>query len=102
MKAERATRIFIFWLVLTDMLMAALAFVSAYLLRTIIPFPDPAEGMPTFNEYIPMLLVHVFSVLAVFFFARLYNLRRVSRVDEFYVIVSAAIVGTLMGVAWPR
>lgn len=99
MKAERATRLFIFLLVLTDMLMAALAFVLAYVLRASIPFPDPAEGMGTFSEYVPMLFIHVLSVLGVFFFARLYNLRRASRVDEFYAIVVAAIVGTLIGVA---
>jgi exopolysaccharide biosynthesis polyprenyl glycosylphosphotransferase len=99
MKAERANHIFVFYLVLTDIAMAALAFMLAYLLRRIIPFPDPAEGMRPFAEYVPMSLIHIVSVLAVCFFARLYNLQRVSRVDEFYTIVSAAIVGTLMGVA---
>ena len=99
MKAERANRIFVVYLVLTDIVMAALAFVSAYLLRMVIPFPDPAEGMRSFVEYVPMMLIHVVSILAVCFFARLYNLQRVSRVDEFYAIMGAAIVGTLMGVA---
>lgn len=99
MKAERANRIFVFWLVLADTLMAALAFALAYVLRRAIPFPDPAEGMRGFNEYLPMLAIHVFSVLGVFFVGRLYALRRVSRVDEFYAIVAGAISGTLMGVA---
>ena len=79
MKAERATRLFTALLVLIDMLMAALAFGLAYVLRASIPFPDPAEGMGSFSAYLPMLFVHVFSVLGVFLFARLYNLRRVSR-----------------------
>jgi len=99
MKAERATRVFIAYLVLTDMVMAALAFGLAYVLRVLLPFPEPVEGMRPFGEYIPMLFIHVFSVLVVFLFFRLYNLRRSSRVDEFYAIVAAAIVGTLMGVA---
>lgn len=99
MRAERATRLFTFLLVFTDMLMAACAFVLAYVLRASIPFPNAAEGMGTFAEYVPMLFIHVFSVLSVFFFARLYDLRRVSRVDEFYAIVVAAVVGTLIGVA---
>ena len=99
MKAERANRVFIVYLVLTDMAMAALAFGLAYVLRTVLPFPEPAEGMPPFVEYISMLLIHVFSVLVVFLSFRLYTLRRSSRVDEFYAIVGATIVGTLMGVA---
>ncbi|HOU15514.1 MAG TPA: undecaprenyl-phosphate glucose phosphotransferase [Anaerolineae bacterium] len=99
MRAERANRIFVVYLVLTDIAMAALAFGLAYFLRMVIPFPDPAEGMRPFSEYVPMLFIHVVSILAVCFFTRLYNLQRVSRVDEFYAILSAAVVGTLMGVA---
>jgi exopolysaccharide biosynthesis polyprenyl glycosylphosphotransferase len=99
MKAERANRVFIVYLVLTDMAMAALAFGLAYVLRTTLPFPEPAQGMRPFGEYIPMLFIHVFSVLAVSLSFRLYTLRRSSRFDEFYGIVGATFVGTLMGVA---
>ena len=99
MRADRTTRIFISWLVLVDMLMAGFAFALAYILRQSIPFPDPAEGMRPFGEYVPMLVIHVLSMLLVFFFARLYDLARASRVDEFYSIVVASTIGTLMGVA---
>ncbi len=99
MKAERANRVFIVYLILTDMVMAALAFGLAYILRTTLPFPEPAEGMRPFGEYVPMLFIHIFSVLAVALSFRLYALRRSSRVDEFYAIVGATMAGTLMGVA---
>jgi len=99
MKAERANRVFVAYLVLTDMAMATLAFGLAYILRKVLPFPEPAEGMLSFGAHVPMLLIHVFSILAVCVSFRLYTLRRSSRVDEFYAIVSAATVGTLMGVA---
>lgn len=99
MKAERAMRLFTVLLVITDMLMAALAYGLAYLLRAAIPFPDSAEGLGSFGAYFPMLLIHTFSVLGVFAFARLYSLRHVSRIDEFYSIIGGAIVGTLIGVA---
>ncbi len=99
MKAERANRVFVVYLILTDMAMAALAFGLAYVLRTALPFPEPAAGMRPFGEYLPMLFIHVFSVLAVALAFRLYALRRSSRVDEFYAIVGATMVGTLMGVA---
>lgn len=99
MKAERANRVFVVYLVLTDMAMTTLAFGLAYVLRMVLPFPEPAQGMRPFNEYVPMLFIHVFSVLAVSLAFRLYALRRSSRVDEFYAIVGATMVGTLMGVA---
>jgi Undecaprenyl-phosphate glucose phosphotransferase len=70
----------------------------AYFLRFYIPLPDPAQMGP-FSEYIPMLLIHVFSLLLAFFFAQLYRIPRISRVDEFYVTLPATTIGTLMGVA---
>ncbi|HOT92342.1 MAG TPA: undecaprenyl-phosphate glucose phosphotransferase [Anaerolineae bacterium] len=99
MKAERANRIFVLYMLITDIVMAAAAFALAYLLRVLIPFPDPAKGMRPFNEYVPMLFIHVISIVTVFLFGKLYSLHRVSRVDEFYAIIGAAVVGTLMGVA---
>lgn len=99
MRAERANRVFVIYLVLIDMAMAALAFGLAYALRMALPFPEPAQGMRPFGEYVPMLLIHVFSLLAVSLSFRLYALRRSSRVDEFYAIFGATMVGTLMGVA---
>jgi exopolysaccharide biosynthesis polyprenyl glycosylphosphotransferase len=99
MKAERATRVFVLLLVVVDMLMAGVAFMLAYGLRLALPFPAPAQDMPTIGEYLPMLFIHVLSILGAFFFARLYNLASASRVDEFYAIVVAGTVGTLMGVA---
>lgn len=99
MKAERATRLFVALLIVTDLLMAGLASSLAYLLRQAIPFPDPAQGMGTFVDYLPLILIHTFSLFGVFFFARLYDLTRASRVDEFYSIMAATSIGTLMGVA---
>lgn len=99
MRHERASRLFILLMVLTDVLMAALAFVLAYFFRLLVPLPDVAEEIAPFAEYLPMLAIHTLSVLVVFFFAGLYSLARASRVDEFYGIVVGSTVGTLMGVA---
>jgi hypothetical protein len=46
-----------------------------------------------------MLLIHVLSVITVFFFANLFGRARVSHVDEFSVVGVSATLGTLMGVA---
>jgi Undecaprenyl-phosphate glucose phosphotransferase len=97
-KAERSARVFVFLLILMDGLMSAVAFSLAYFLRLYVPLPDPAQMGP-FSEYIPMLVIHVFSLLLAFFFARLYRIPRISRVDEFYATLPATTIGTLMGIA---
>ncbi len=99
MKADRASRFFVFLMVVTDVVMAGAAFVLAYMLRRAVPFPDEAIGMPLFDEYVPMLLIHTLTVFGALLFTKLYNLSRSSRVDEFYGILVGATVGTLMGVS---
>lgn len=99
MKYERAMRWFTLFLLLGDILMAALAFTLAYFLRTNVPLPGKAQEMGAFVDYLPMLAIHTLSIIGVFFFARLYTLTHASRVDEFYGIVVAGSIGTLMGVA---
>ncbi|MBN2005253.1 MAG: undecaprenyl-phosphate glucose phosphotransferase [Anaerolineae bacterium] len=99
MRTERANWFFIFCLILVDLLMSALAFALAYIVRKILPLPNPAQEMHSFLEYVPMLWIHTFSLIGVFFFARLYRLTQDSRTDEFYAVVVAVTLGTLIGVA---
>ena len=99
LKADQATRVFISIVLATDVLMAALAFFVAYLLRFLIPIPSAAEGIRPFVDYVPMLMIHVVSLVSVFFFANLYSLKRASRVDEYSVVIVAVTIGTLIGVA---
>jgi exopolysaccharide biosynthesis polyprenyl glycosylphosphotransferase len=98
-KYERASRFFVLFLILGDVAMAGIAFILAYLLRLTLPVPDVAQNVGPFVEYVPMLFIHVISIVAAFSFARLYNLARASRVDEFYSVVGTGTVGTLIGVA---
>lgn len=79
--------------------MASLAFLVAYILRLVIPFPAPAEGVRPFIEYVPMLLVHVVSLVGVFAFANLYSMKRASRIDEYSLVLVGVTLGTLIGVA---
>ncbi|TFG71571.1 MAG: undecaprenyl-phosphate glucose phosphotransferase [Anaerolineales bacterium] len=99
LKADQATRVFISIVLTTDVLMAALAFFVAYILRLLIPIPAEAEGIRPFVDYLPMLMIHVVSLVSVFFFANLYSLKRASRVDEYSVVIVAVTIGTLIGVA---
>jgi len=101
MKSKTQTQIaFVFTLALTDAAMSGLAFLLAYLMRRWIPWPNEAQSMGAFPDYVGIVLVHIVSILGVFAFSRLYHLTRVSsRVDEIYSIFASTTVGTLMGVA---
>ena len=86
-------------IVVGDVLMASLAFLVAYMLRLVIPLPTPAEGVRPFLEYVPMMLIHVVSLVGVFAFANLYSMKRASRVDEYSLVLAGVTIGTLIGVA---
>jgi exopolysaccharide biosynthesis polyprenyl glycosylphosphotransferase len=96
----RVQVVFVLTLALTDVLMADLAFYLAYWLRRSIPWPNEAQNMGSFPDYVGIVLAHALSILVVFAFSRLYRLvRGPSRIDEFYTIVASTTVATLVGVA---
>jgi Undecaprenyl-phosphate glucose phosphotransferase len=87
-------------LIFTDVVMASAAFVLAYWMRQWIPWPEIAKDMGALSEYSGVVLAHVVSILVVFVFSRLYRITRMpSRIDEFYRVVGATTIGTLVGVA---
>ncbi|MBN1260924.1 MAG: undecaprenyl-phosphate glucose phosphotransferase [Anaerolineae bacterium] len=99
MKYDKALRLFALFLILTDVLMAALGFALAYVVRFQLAIPDPAQDVVAFSEYWPMLSVHTLSIVVVFMFAGLYVLPRTSRIDEFYGILVSCTLGTFVGIA---
>jgi len=101
MRSQSKVRtIFAVTLALTDMLMAAAAFSSAYWLRRWIPWPEEAQNMGQLIDYASLILTHVASIVIIFGCSRMYYVTRTtSRVDEFYGAFKATSVGTLMGVA---
>ncbi|HML24343.1 MAG TPA: undecaprenyl-phosphate glucose phosphotransferase [Aggregatilinea sp.] len=87
-------------LLLIDGLMLALAFLLGYIARARLPLPALPVNPPSFTSYVPMMIVHVTSVLIVFYFARMYHMRRmVSRFDESYAIAQNVSIGTFLAVA---
>ena len=101
MKSKTQTQVFfVLTLALMDTAMVELAFILAYWMRRLIPWPNQAQGMGGFSDYAGVVLAQAVSVLGVFVLSRLYRLTRgPSRVDEFYSIIAFTTVGTLMGVA---
>lgn len=98
MRQNKVSSLFGVLLVLLDVLAITLAFSLAYQLRRVIP-PEP-EFLESLGSYIPLLIVQIFSIPAVFFFYRLYHLgRAVSKVDQFYSIFGGVSIGTMMAIA---
>jgi len=90
---KRARLLFIASLIFLDGLMVGLAFYLAYLIRQ----PAVGDSLVPFHRYWSKMLVQIASMLIVFFFSRLYHLQRApSRIDEFYSIVAATSVGTVL------
>ncbi|NDJ78675.1 MAG: undecaprenyl-phosphate glucose phosphotransferase [Chloroflexi bacterium] len=87
-------------LFLVDGAMIALGFVLGYVARARLPLPALPVDPPSFSNYVPMLIVHVASILVVFYFARMYHQKRaVSRIDEGYAIAQNVSIGTFLAIA---
>jgi exopolysaccharide biosynthesis polyprenyl glycosylphosphotransferase len=88
-------------LMVIDGLMTALAFFLAYWLRLWINIPSPPVNIQPFQNYLGMMAVQVLTMLTVFFFSKLYHLKRgISRLDEFSVIFAASSIGNIMSIAF--
>lgn len=87
-------------LLLTDTLLITLGFALGYWLRANIPLPAQPDNFIPLSAYTPVWVIYVFSVLIVFYFYRLYHMRRAnSRVDQAYTIAAAVSIGMLLQVA---
>ena len=96
---RRANALFTLLLVLNDAAMVALAFYLAYWLRQVVAIPPPVNIAP-FRDYLAMMAIQIIMMLAVYFFSRLYDLKRSTpRLDEFYHIFAATSIGTIVTIA---
>jgi exopolysaccharide biosynthesis polyprenyl glycosylphosphotransferase len=86
-------------LVLNDLVMVGLAFYLAYWLRTTFTLP-PAINIGPYSDYLAMMALQMGTMLAVYFFSRLYDVKRsMSQLDEFYRIFAATSIGTIATIA---
>ncbi|MCA9935796.1 MAG: undecaprenyl-phosphate glucose phosphotransferase [Ardenticatenaceae bacterium] len=100
MTTQKTRTIYTISLFFSDILLTAVAFILAYQLRVLIPWPDPLTNIAPLLRYSRLMLVHIFSVLAVLFFSGQYYIpRAVSRIDQLYRIISGVTLGTLVAVA---
>jgi Undecaprenyl-phosphate glucose phosphotransferase len=97
---RKADALFAIFFLLSDAGMIALAFYLAYLLRTRVSIPPAVEIAP-FGDYIGMMAIQIITMVAVFFFSRLYDLKRsIPRLDEFYRLFAATSIGTIATIAF--
>ena len=83
-----------------DAIMIVTAFMIGFQLRQIVPFPAQLQNQPSFLVYLPMMIVQVLSVMAVFYVNKLDHMARAtSRLDELSSIVGAVSIGTMISVA---
>ena len=88
-------------LLAVDLLSIAASFYLAYRLRLAVPFPEPAQGVPGFSDFLPLLSVQVIAIIGAFFFARMYHRRRARyNTDDMTAIFSAVSIGTFASLAF--
>ncbi len=99
MKKRKANALFATVLVVTDVTMVGLAFYLAYHLRLRTEYP-PAVNILPFSSYIGMMVIQIVTMLGIFFFSRLYHLKRgTSRLDELSAVFAAVSIGILVSTA---
>jgi exopolysaccharide biosynthesis polyprenyl glycosylphosphotransferase len=97
---RRANALFTLVLVLSDAAVVALAFYLAYWLRQWVALPPPV-GISPFQAYLPMMIVQVVTMVVVYFFSRLYDVKRsMSPLDVFYRLFAATSIGTITTIAF--
>jgi len=81
-----------------DVAMTCSAFALAYWMRP--REATPNQVIPPFSYYIGMMVLSVLALVIVFFFYKLYHLRRgMSRLDELYSVFSAISISVIVGMA---
>lgn len=92
--------LFAFLLVTNDLALVTLAFYLAYWLRQWIAVP-PAVNIAPFGDYVGMMFIQVATMLLLYFFSRLYDVKRsMPRLDEFYRILAATSIGSIATIAF--
>jgi exopolysaccharide biosynthesis polyprenyl glycosylphosphotransferase len=95
---RRAEVVFALTLVLLDALMIGLAFGVAYRVTFVL---NPGSGpVPDIFAFAPLVVTLLLSLVVVYFFYRLYHLRRgESRIDELYKLIPATSIGIIVATA---
>jgi Undecaprenyl-phosphate glucose phosphotransferase len=95
---KRYNRLLTAFHVVSDAMLAALAFVLAYVLRFETGLLPVSKGYPPFERYVRVLPLIAGLVVFAYYLQGLYRLRRGrSRVDDFFAVFVGSIVAVVFG-----
>jgi exopolysaccharide biosynthesis polyprenyl glycosylphosphotransferase len=98
--AQKLRTLYSFILIFLDAFLVMIAFILAYRLRAIIPWPEPLANEIPFSRYVGLMLSQVVGVITALIFFRQYFLpRAVSRVDQLYSVFAGVSLGTVIAIA---
>ena len=84
-------------LLLADAIMLVVAFIASYEAREFLPFFARPQEQPAPSQYLPTIILHTATVVAMFYFSQLYHLKRAfSRIDQLRSVVGTVTLGTLL------
>lgn len=84
-------------LLVTDMVALTAAFALGFWARENFPLSALPPILPQFDKYIPTLILHVATIVIIFYLMQMYHMRRaLSRIDHARNIFGAVTVGALM------
>jgi len=96
-RSQRIKRILDVSLILLDAIMLGSAFIFGYLARMTLPFFRIPANPPVFSQYALTMLLHIVTIMMLFYSSRLYHQRRaISRIDQGRNIIGTIIVGALL------
>jgi exopolysaccharide biosynthesis polyprenyl glycosylphosphotransferase len=100
MKKQQVRTINTLSLVFLDAMMIVLAFLVAYWMRTNIDWPEELVNIYPLSSYLGLMILQVIAILLFLLVLRQYYITRtVSRIDQFYNVVAAVTIGTLIAIA---
>ncbi len=84
-------------LFIIDAVMLVLAFVLAYMARETLPIFFIPNTQPPINQYVPTIILHVSTIMVIFYLSRFYHQRRaISRIDNARNLLGAITIGALV------
>ena len=96
---KRYSRWLIALYVASDAVLAAVAFVLAYLLRFETGIIPVTKGLPPFRQYVNILPFVAALVPLAYYLQGLYRIHRSrSRVDDFFVVLVGSVLAVVMGI----
>lgn len=96
-RARRAKFFMAVLLVVIDVAMLFLGFVLGYYAREALPFFPQPEAQPPLLQFVPTVILHVGTIITLFYFNRLYHLKRTfSRFDQARNLVGVVTLGALL------